>query len=331
MMTVLTPAASRILDDWQRDLPLRSRPFAAMAERSGLSEDEVLAELAGMQANGTIARVGATVRPNTVGVSTLAALAVPDLRVEEVAALVGQEPGVNHSYLREHDWNLWFVATAPDAEELAATLARIEARSGLPVLNLPLRRAFNIDLGFALEGPRHAMQQDAAPDISVIEPRDKALLHRLTRGLQIVECPFAVLAEQLGRSEEEVLDRIAVLSAARIITRIGVIVRHRALGWRSNAMVAWNLPDARIEAAGKALLGHPGVTLCYERRRIPGIWEYPLFCMIHAKSRSEALQILETAAALPELAGATHQVLFSIRCFKQTGAMIVPAGAGAVS
>jgi DNA-binding Lrp family transcriptional regulator len=147
-------------------------------------------------------------------------------------------------------------------------------------------------------------------------------LQLLTRGLQIVARPYAALADQLGRSEAEVLERIAVLSAAQIISRFGVIVRHRALGWRSNAMVTWNLPDDRIEAAGRALLRHPGITLCYERRRVEGMWDYPLFCMIHAKSRAEALQILADAVALPELAGATHQVLFSVRCFKQTGAMI---------
>ena len=324
-MTVLTPAASSILDNWQRDLPLVSRPFAAIAEGAGLGEADVLAQLAEMQANGTIARVGATLRPNTIGASTLAALAVPEWRVDEGAELVGQEPGVNQSYLRENDWNLWFVATAPDSAELAATLARIEARTGLPVLNLPLRRAFNIDLGFALAGPRHALQQEREVDTSVIEAGDRALLQILTQGLRITERPYAALADQLGRSEADVLARIAVLTSAGIITRLGVIVRHRALGWRSNAMVTWNLPDDRIEAAGKALLRHPGITLCYERCRVEGMWDYPLFCMIHAKSRAEALQVLADAAALPELAGATHQVLFSVRCFKQTGAMIARA------
>ncbi len=61
---------------------------------------EVLARLRALLAIGMITRVGATVRPNTVGVSTLAAMAVPDHRIEEVATIVGEERGVNHSYLR---------------------------------------------------------------------------------------------------------------------------------------------------------------------------------------------------------------------------------------
>lgn len=324
-MAVLSELDARILDDWQRNFPLTAQPFAQMAQALGVGEEVLLARLTHLRAAGTVARVGATCRPNTVGASTLAALAVPDWRVDEVAAIVGAEPGVNHSYLREHDWNLWFVVTAPDAAAREAVLARIAAQTGLKVLNLPLVRAFNIDLGFALDGPRHALSLDTPAELSVLRPDDRALLQALTDGLPLVSAPFAALGARLGLGEAAVLARIAVLVEARIITRFGVIVRHRALGWRSNAMVAWNLPDDRLEAAGRALIRHPGVTLCYQRIRHPD-WDYPLFTMIHAKSRSEAFDILEGAAALPELAGAGRQVLFSVRCFKQTGAMLAAPG-----
>lgn len=320
-MPVLSDLDTRILDDWQRGLPLVSQPFAEIAASLGVPEDAVLARLACLRATGTMARVGATCRPNTVGASSLAAMAVPEWRVEEVAAIIGAEPGVNHSYLREHDWNLWFVVTAPDLAERDAIVARIEAASGMAVLMLPLKRAFNIDLGFALEGPRHALSLDRPADLAVLEAGDRALLQALTDGLDLVARPYAALGARLGLSEAAVLARIETLIRARIITRLGVIVRHRALGWRSNAMVAWNLPEARIGAAGRALVRHPGVTLCYERARQPE-WDYPLFCMIHARARREAFEVLEGAAALPELAGATKQVLFSIRCFKQTGALL---------
>lgn len=320
-MTVLSDLDTRILNNWQRNLPLVPAPFAAMAEAMGVSEAALIARLGALRANGTMARVGATCRPNTVGASTLAALSVPEWRLDEVAQIVGRERGVNHSYLRENAWNLWFVATAPSAAELAALLTRIGAETGLEVLDLPLQRAFNIDLGFALDGPRHRLALDTPADTSVIAPGDRALMQALCDGLALVARPYAALAQTLGMTEADVLARIDVLVRARIITRLGVIVRHRALGWRSNAMVAWNLPDARIGAAGAALVRHPGVTLCYERVRRPG-WDYPLFTMIHAKSRSEAFEILAGAAALPELAGAQKQVLFSVHCFKQTGAML---------
>ena len=326
-MTDLAPDClnTRLLDEFQRDLPLVPRPFAAMAETLGTTESDVLDRLARLQDCGRISRVGATCRPNTAGASTLAALAIPGPRIEEVAAIVGAEPGVNHSYLREDRWNLWFVATAPSGDDLAASLGRIEAASGLPVLSLPLVRPFNIDLGFRLRGPRQSLGLDRDPDMGALRPDDRPLMQALSEGLDLVPAPFAALADNLCRAEAEILDRIRALSEARILTRVGVIVRHRALGWAANAMVVWQLPPEAIEAAGRALSQVPGVTLCYQRRTVPGVWDWPLFCMIHARSRPEAMAVLDRARALPDLAGVPHKFLFSTRCFKQRGALIEAA------
>ena len=322
MMQRLDPLDRRLLDEFQRDLPLVSRPFAAMADRLGATEAEVIARLSVLQDEGLVTRVGATVRPNTAGASTLAALSVPEQRIEEVATVVADEPGVNHSYLREDDWNLWFVATAPTPGQLAESLGRIARRSGLRVLDLPLLRPFNIDLGFRLAGPRETLRNRIAPDPAAIRPGDRPSWHEMAEGLALTRHPFAQLAERLKASEGHVIDRLATLSASGILTRIGVIVRHRAIGWRANAMVVWDLPKDRMEAAGLALAGLPGVTLCYQRRTVPGVWSFGLFSMIHARSRPEAIDVLGSAAVLPELSRASHRVLFSTRCFKQTGALI---------
>lgn len=139
-----------LLDGFQRDLPLEPRPFAAIARGLGLTEAEVIARLAALQEAGAVSRVGAVVRPNTAGRSTLATVAVPADRLEEVGALVAALPEVNHCYEREHRLNLWFVVAAPDAEGVAAALARVEAATGVPVLDLPLEAEYRIDLGFPL-------------------------------------------------------------------------------------------------------------------------------------------------------------------------------------
>ena len=317
----------RLLDGFQRDLPLVPQPYAAIAVRLGTAEAEVIARLRHLLAAGRISRIGATCRPNTAGASTLAALRVPAHRLDEVAALVGREAGVNHSYQREDDWNLWFVATAPDAEALAASLERIEATTGLHVLSLPLIRAFNIDLGFPLTGPRRAMALDRPADLSVLRDSDRALMQALSTGLPLVPRPFAALGHDLGASEAQVIARIRALAEARILTRVGIIVRHRALGWRENAMVVWRMPEHAIEEAGTALAQVPGVTLCYQRRTVPGLWNWPLFCMIHARTRPEAMKVLEGARALPSLRGVPHRILFSTRCFRQRGATIAEVAA----
>ena len=141
----------RLLNEFQQDFPLASRPYAVLGERLGLDEDEVMDRLAHLSRNGSISRVGAVFRPHTVGGSTLAAMAVPDHRLEEVAQLVNAFPEVNHNYQREHRLNLWFVVTASSNQRVAEVLDEISAQAGLQVLDLPLLEHFHIDLGFDLK------------------------------------------------------------------------------------------------------------------------------------------------------------------------------------
>ncbi len=149
--TDLTDIERRLLNDFQHDFPLSPTPYADMAQALGVSEAEVLAMLARLKDAGAVSRVGAVVRPNTIGASTLAAMAVPAADLERVAALVGSYPEVNHNYEREHRLNLWFVAAAPDRAHLQQLLDDIAARSGYEVLSFPLLEDYHIDLGFELK------------------------------------------------------------------------------------------------------------------------------------------------------------------------------------
>ncbi|WP_417807834.1 Lrp/AsnC family transcriptional regulator [Thioclava sp.] len=322
MLDAFAPLDRRLLDDFQRSLPACPRPFAWMAEQLGSTEVEVIAHLTALRDEGVITRVGATVRPNTAGASTLAALAVPEARLEEVAAQVGAHDEVNHSYLRENAWNLWFVVTASDSAHLDQTLDAIRRDTGLTLLDLRLLRPFNIDLGFSLLGTGAQPLTRKQIDLDALCEDDRPLLHLMSRGLPLCPRPFKAVAEELGRPETAVIARTDALIKAGIVSRFGVIVRHRRIGWNANAMVVWDVPENGIEAAGTALASLSGVTLCYQRQTVPDLWRYGLFSMIHARSRDEAYEVLARAKALPELAGIEHQVLFSTRCFKQTGAAL---------
>jgi len=147
----LTLTEQRLLDEFQHGFPLDPRPYARIGETLGISEAAVLESLERLQAAGAVSRVGPVLAPNRIGASTLAALCVPGDRLDEIAALVSRYPEVNHNYQREHEYNLWFVATAPDRARLDAVLADISHRSGLQVLDLPMLEDYFIDLGFRLQ------------------------------------------------------------------------------------------------------------------------------------------------------------------------------------
>jgi siroheme decarboxylase len=147
----LSHLEQQLLNDFQRDLPLVPRPFAAIAEALQIDERTVLQTLQDLQQRGLISRVGPVFAPRRAGISTLAALAVPPQDLETVAELISAYPEVNHNYQREHRFNLWFVLTAPDQDRLSAVIDDIERRTDLPVLDLPLERDYHIDLGFRME------------------------------------------------------------------------------------------------------------------------------------------------------------------------------------
>ncbi|MFO7649587.1 Lrp/AsnC family transcriptional regulator [Halomonas sp. 3H] len=146
----------QLIDLYQRGLPVCERPFAAMAERLDASEDQVISRLDRLQASGVLSRVGPVFDHARAGASLLAAVAVPEEARDAVAEAINRAPGVNHNYLREHDFNLWFVMTAPDEAVLEARLDALEAELEREILRLPMLEGFHIDLGFPI--PWHELE-----------------------------------------------------------------------------------------------------------------------------------------------------------------------------
>ena len=320
-----------LLNGFQRDFPLTPEPFRDIAGQLGRSETEVLAALRRWQEDGKISRVGAVFATRKLGVSTLAALAVPPTRLEAVARRVNDYPEVNHNYQRDHDFNLWFVLTAASSGRLQEILSDIEEQTGLPLLDLPLLEAFHIDLAFDLRhggGHKRSISPAAATDrLPTLElsALDRNLLTALQPGLPLLSRPYQALADVVGLSERRVIDTLRGWLEHGLVKRLGIIVRHRELGYRANAMVVWDIPDTEVSAVGGLLAAESGVNLCYRRpRRLPD-WPYNLFCMMHGRERDEVLARVDTLCAEHHLQNYPHAALFSSRCFRQRGAWYLPA------
>jgi DNA-binding Lrp family transcriptional regulator len=155
---------------------------------------------------------------------------------------------------------------------------------------------------------------------------DLALLSALEPGLPLVARPFRAVGERIGLGEDEVIARLRRLLADGVVKRFGVVVHHRALGYRANAMVVWDIADDRVGDIARSLSALPFVTLCYRRPRRPG-WPYNLFCMIHGKDRGTVLRQIARANETADIACVPQAVLFSTRAFKQRGARYAPAPA----
>ncbi len=139
-----------LLDDFQHDFPLVARPFAAIAERLDMVEQDVIDAYERLSEGRYISRIGAVIKPHAVGVSTLAAMRVPAKRLEEVADIVSGFEDVNHNYEREHTFNLWFVVMAANRTRLAWVLHEIYVKTGIKIMSLPMIEDYHLDLGFPI-------------------------------------------------------------------------------------------------------------------------------------------------------------------------------------
>lgn len=316
----MDPLEFRLLNEFQREFPLVPEPYALIARKLGVSRDEVLAGLARLRALGAIGRIGTVFRPNAIGASTLAAMAVPPDRLNTVARYVSEFREVNHNYEREHRFNLWFVVTAPDEARLAQVIESIARTTGLEVISLPLLEEFHIDLGFDLAGREVKRISGGPPPRLAIGRSGQRLVAALQEGLELVSRPYAVVATRAGLTEAEVLETLADWVASGLVRRFGVVVRHHELGFGANAMCVWDVPDGSVSALGKALAGEAAVTLCYRRARVPPQWRFNLYCMLHGRERAAVMGELTGIEARHGLRRYPGNVLFSIRRFKQTGA-----------
>lgn len=148
---------------------------------------------------------------------------------------------------------------------------------------------------------------------------DLRLLKAAQDGVRLMERPYRALGEEIGISEEEVIRRLKRLEEQGVIRRFAATIGHRALGILANAMIAWRVPQERVERVGETFAASKEVTHCYERASSQE-WPYNIYTVVHSQSREDCLMIaskLSKASGIDE-----YRVLFSEREYKKTSARI---------
>jgi len=127
----------RLVTATQGGLPLCVRPYAALAEQLGVSQDEVLARLSDMIGDGRIRRIAAV--PNHYALGFRAnGMSVWDVADEDASSCgreVGELPFVSHCYLRPRHlphwpYNLFAMVHGHCREEVEAQVERISGILG---------------------------------------------------------------------------------------------------------------------------------------------------------------------------------------------------------
>ena len=137
----------RLINQLQGGFPIAERPYAEVGGRLGLDEDEVIARLRCLLDERVLSRFGPMYDAERLGGGlTLAAMAVPEDRFDEVAGMVNGIAEVAHNYERTHPLNMWFVVATERPERIGAVLAEIAVATGLPVVDLPKLEEYFLEL-----------------------------------------------------------------------------------------------------------------------------------------------------------------------------------------
>ncbi|MBU0988154.1 MAG: Lrp/AsnC family transcriptional regulator [Proteobacteria bacterium] len=150
---------------------------------------------------------------------------------------------------------------------------------------------------------------------------EQIIIASIQDDIPVIERPYVEIAATLGISEETLLKTLKDLNGKGVIRRFGATLRHQKSGFSSNAMVAWQVEEDRIDEVGEKLATSIHVSHCY-RRNPKKEWPYNLYTMVHAGNKKACLEIVHRLSA--ETAIDTYIVLFSRKELKKTSMQYIP-------
>ncbi len=102
-MRILTTQEKNAASIMQRDLPLTSKPFAAVADACGLNAGQLISLLRDLAKNGILRKIGAILRHQNAGYrkNALVVWSIPPGNEEVAGRAFASLPFVSHCYQRE--------------------------------------------------------------------------------------------------------------------------------------------------------------------------------------------------------------------------------------
>ncbi len=146
---------------------------------------------------------------------------------------------------------------------------------------------------------------------------EEKILHIVQFNLPDTLTPYKDIADDVGCSEEEVINLLKKLKEDGVIRRFGASIKHQQVGYKFNAMVAWEIEDSLIDKAGEIAATYHEISHCYHRPT-PNKeeWPYTLFTMIHGMEESDIQNTIKKLISETDLE--TFAVLESIKELKKT-------------
>jgi DNA-binding Lrp family transcriptional regulator len=312
-----------ILNEIQWTFPLVPRPYSDIAKKFQISDEELMNRLRILKEAGIVRQLSAIFDTRRLGYkSALVAMAIDADKLDSIANQVNKHPGVSHNYERNHEYNLWFTLAVPPGSDLKSEIDKFSKLQGInKVRMLPTIKLFKIGVKLEMVEEKKAEVKPVEEKKKILEVKfvateeDKKYIRELQKDLEITERPFLKSAQNLGITEEQILEKAKYYEEIGVMRRFAAILRHREVGFLANGMIVWKVPEERIEQVGAQLGAFPQVSHCYQRPVYPD-WPYNVFSMIHCKSNDDAQKIAREIQ--DQINVHDYKILFSSREFKKT-------------
>lgn len=312
-----------ILNEIQWTFPLVTRPYSDIAKKFQISDEELMQRLRTLKEAGIVRQLSAIFDTRRLGYkSALVAMAIDADKLDTIANQVNKHPGVSHNYERNHEYNLWFTLAVPPGSDLKSEIDKFSKLQGInKVRMLPTIKLFKIGVKLEMVDEKKAEVKPVEEKKKIREVKfvaseeDKKYIRELQKDLEINERPFLKAAQNLGITEEQLLEKAKYYEEIGVMRRFAAILRHREAGFLANGMIVWKVPEERIEQVGAQLGAFPQVSHCYQRPVYPD-WPYNVFSMVHCKSNEDAQNIAREIQ--DQIDVHDYKILFSSREFKKT-------------
>ncbi len=104
-----------------------------------------------------------------------------------------------------------------------------------------------------------------------LDDTDRQLINLIQLDFPLDLCPFRTLGDQIGISEQEVIDHLKWLTDIGVIRRIGPILNTKGIGG-SSTLIAVRVPEDAIDRVASEINGFDEVSHNYLRPGAYNIW-----------------------------------------------------------
>lgn len=142
----------KLLDLVQRDFPICSKPYLAIAKKLKISENEVINKLKCFKEKKFIRSFAPSFDSKKIGFSsTLVAAKIPENVLKKSIKIINKYSEVTHNYKRNGVYNVWFTIVARNKKRIKRIIEEIKRKTNIKeIFSLPALKVFKISAIFEI-------------------------------------------------------------------------------------------------------------------------------------------------------------------------------------